>query len=342
MKHQILSLTLLLFFISCKNNASQDGVFPETKTIKHTKIFSHNEPIFRGEDMLYFEADNSLIIEIYNDDYKLLKVNLNDNSTTKLLPVGNGPGEFVNIGMSQKTSDSSFLFQDSNSAQLYEMNIIKDDLKKEHDYASNRFMKIVKMNDYYIGTGVFNEGMFAVSNNNDSVHYVHHYPEDNIDNSKTASKAMAYQGRLLSNETLQRILFCSIRFPYFEIFQFDDYKVSSVKKSYIGEFDYTISPDENMVFAAVAKNNREGYVDACSTSKYIYLLYSGRSIIDAHIETNEQASLSNQILVYDWDGNPVIQYDTDVDLTTICVNKSENIIYGVSFNPDPEIVFFEL
>ena len=292
--------------------------------------------------MLHFENDNSLIIEIYNDEYNLLKVNLNDNSITKLLPVGNGPGEFVRIGISQKTSDSTFLFQDSNSAQLYEMNIITGELIKEYDYAGNRFMKIVKMNDYYIGTGVFNEGMFAVSNNNDSVHYVHHYPEDNIDNSKTASKAMAYQGRLLSNETLERVLFCSIRFPYFEIFQFDNYKVSSVKKSYIGEFDYTISPDENMVFAAVAKNNREGYVDVDATFQNIYLLYSGRSVADPDIETNEQASLSNRILVYDWDGNPVMQYETDVDLTSICVNESKNIIYAVSFNPDPEIVLFKL
>lgn len=335
-------LSLLLFFISCKNNTSSDGVFPETKTIKHTKVFSNNEPIFRSGDMLHFEGDNSLIIEIYNDEYNLLKVNLNDNSITKLLPVGNGPGEFVRIGIAQKTSDSTFLFQDSNSAQLYEMNIITGELKKEYDYASNRFMKIVKMNDYYIGTGVFNEGMFAVSSKNDSAHYVHHYPEDNIDNSKTASKAMAYQGRLLPNESLQRILFCSIRFSYFEIFQFDHYKVSSVKKSYIGEFDYTISPDENMVFAAVAKNNREGYVDASTTSENIYLLYSGRSVADPDIETNEQASLSNRILVYDWDGNPVIQYETDVDLTSICVNESKNIIYAVSFNPDPEIVVFEL
>ncbi|MDD2474490.1 MAG: BF3164 family lipoprotein [Dysgonamonadaceae bacterium] len=342
MKQHLLLLSLLLFFISCIDNASSDGTFPETKTIKHTKVFSNNEPIFRGGDMLYFERDNSLIIVIYNDDYNLLKVNLNDNSITKLLPVGNGPDEFVNIDISQKTSDSTFLFQDSNSAQLYEMNIITGEMKKEYDYAGRGYMKIVKMNDYYIGTGVFNEGMFAVTNNNDSVRYVHHYPEDNIDNSKTASKAMAYQGKLFSNNSRERVMFCSIRFPYFEIFQFNQYKVSSVKKSYIGEFEYTISPYENMTFAAVAKNNREGYVDACTTSENIYLLYSGRSVADADIETNEQASLSNQILVYDWDGNLVMQYETDVDLTSICVNESETIIYGVSFNPDPEIVIFKL
>ena len=131
MKHHLVLLSLLLFFISCKNNTSSDGVFPETKTIKHSKIFSDNEPIFRGGDMLHFERDNSLIIEIYKDDYNLLKVNLNDNSITKLLPVGNGPGEFVRIDISQKTSDSTFLFQDTNSAQLYEMNIITGEVKKD-------------------------------------------------------------------------------------------------------------------------------------------------------------------------------------------------------------------
>lgn len=148
--------------------------------------------------MLHFEGDNSLVINVFkDDDYHLLKVNLNDNSTSYLIPVGNGPGEFVNIDIVQPTSDSTFIFRDWNSAQLYEMNVMTGAIKKDYDFDDGRCMKVVKIKDY-------------------------------------------------------------------------------------------------------------------------------------------------QILVYDWDGNEVMSYQTDVDLKSICVNKAENIIYAVSFNPDPEIVFFEL
>ena len=342
MKQQFLLLSLLLLFVACKDNASSNDPFAKTKMIKHTKVFSDNEPIFRGAGMLHFEGDNSLVLGIFKDDnYHLLKVNLQDNSTSYLIPIGNGPGEFANIGIVQPTSDSTFLFRDWNTAQLYEINVITGAIKKDYDF-EGRCMQVVKMKDYHIATGIFDKGMFAVRDNKDSLHYVHQYPQDNIDDKESASKAMAYQGKLLSNKNIDRVMFCSSRFSYFEIFQFDGPHVSSIKKSYIGEFDYSISPTPGMTFAAVAKNNREGYVDAYVTSKNIYLLYSGRSEADAEIETREQASLSNQILVYDWDGNEVKRYETDVDLQSICVNKAESIIYAVSFNPDPEIVFFEL
>ena len=343
MKQQFLLLSLLLLFVACKDNFSSNDQFPKTKMIKHTKVFTDNEPIFRGSGMLHFERDSSLVINIFKDgDYHLLKVNLNDNSTTKLIPVGNGPGEFADIDIVQQTSDSTFLFRDWNTAQLYEMNVMTGAIKKDYDFEDSRSMKVVKMKDYYIATGIFDKGMFLVKDNKDSVHYVHQYPKDNIDDKESASKAMAYQGKLLSNKNIDRVMFCSSRFSYFEIFQFDGQIVSSIKKSYIGEFDYSISPTPGMTFAAVAKDNREGYVDAYVTPKNIYLLYSGRSEADAGIETNEQASLSNQILVYDWDGNAVMRYETDVDLHSICVNKAESIIYAISFNPDPEIVSFEL
>lgn len=341
MKQHLLLLSLVLLFISCDNSGSDDSVI-KTEKINHSKVFSDNEPIFRGGDMLHFDSDNSLIIVTYRDEYNLLKVNLDDNSIDKLLPVGNGPDEFARIDISEKTSDSTFLFQDSNSAQLFEMNIITGEVKKDYNYTDRSYMEIVKMNDIYIGTGVFDKGMFAISSHDDSVRYEHHYPEDNIDNSENANKAMAYQGTLLSNDNRERVMFCSIRFPYFEIFQLNEYEVSSIKKSYIGEFKYTVSPNKNMNFAAVDRNNREGYVDAAATSEYIYLLYSGRSITNADVETQEQARLANQILLYDWDGNQVKQYETDVDLKSICINKAESMIYAVSFNPDPEIVFFKL
>ena len=102
------------------------------------------------------------------------------------------------------------------------------------------------------------------------------------------------------------------------------------------------SEDENIIFAHPYENNREGYIDSYATDKRVYLLYSGRSIEDTNVNSHEKARLANQIHVYDWNGKPIKKFETDVDLEKICINETENIIYAIAYNPDPEIVYFKL
>ncbi|MDR0700349.1 MAG: TolB-like 6-bladed beta-propeller domain-containing protein [Tannerella sp.] len=342
MKKIILLLSLILLIISCKNKRTQIDIFPDTVKINHSKLLEGEDLVFLGGEMLYFNSDSSLIIHNPKSDSLMIKLNLGNKKISHLIPTGNGPDEFIYINVAQKTSDSVFLFQDMNSAQLYQMNILSGKIEKKFTYENSKCMEIVKMNNNYIATGLFNEGMFALWNNNSFLCYMYEYPNDNVDNKKMASKAMAYQGKMLVNEHLDRLIFCSSKFSYFELFQFDTNNVNSIKKNYAGKYEYTISPDDNIIFAHPYENNREGYIDAYATDERIYLLYSGRSIEDVNVTTHEKACLSNQIIVYDWDGNPVIRYETDVDLKKICVNNADNTIYAISYNPDTDIVFFKL
>lgn len=340
MKYLIFSFIFLMIFSSCESKRNAD-VFPATVNIKHRRIFNDDELALNMGKMFYFNADSSIVIRNFSDDHHLVKINLHDNKTSMLLPYGQGPDEFAQIKLSQKTSDSTFLFQDINKTQLYEMNILSGQITKYFSPENSRCLDIVKMNNGFIATGVFDDGMFAVWDNDVFVNYMNKYPEDDYDDDKMAAKALAYQGKLLVNEHLNRFIFCSTLFSYFELFQFDTKELKSIKKSYWGEYKYHIDI-EHGTSAHPYENNREGYVDACVTNNKIYLLYSGRSIEDIDVATHEEAGLSNQILVYDWDGNPIVKYETDVDLASICVNTSGNIIYGISHNPDPDVVFFEI
>ena len=298
--------------------------------------------IFIGGKMLYFGNDSSIIIQNLKSDFLLTKLNLKDKSIINLIPLGNGANEFIHINVSQKTSDSTFIFQDMNSANLYQANIYLGLINKIFPYKNPKCMEIAKMNNDFIATGLFSEGMFAIYNNDTLQNYIYKYPKDNISDDKMAYKAMAYQGKLLINEEKNSILFSSYKHPYFEIFKIINQDLISIKKSYTGNYKYEIPTDESMFFAHQYEDNTEGYIDAYATNKRIYLLYSGRSIKDIDVETHEKASLSNTILVYDWEGCPIIRYNTDIDLKKICVNDAENIIYAIAYDPNPEIVFFKL
>ena len=344
MKKATIFLLLILLIISCKRNKSETDVFTDVTKLYHQKLFENEELIFRNGEMLYFNIDSSLIIQSFKSDSLLIKIDLKDKKTSHFIPLGSGPNEFVDIHLCQKISDSTLLFMDNNSSQLIQLNIITGTVDQDIAYKNSRCLRMVKLNNHYFSTGIFEEGMFGIWNDSDFMTYVVDYPEDKMDNKNEASKGLAYQGKLLVNEELNRLFFCSSLFSYFELFEISPNitTINSVRKSYIGEYNYVPSDDKNIVFARPYKNNREGYIDAVATNSRIYLLHSGRSIEDLGIESREETRLANQILVYDWEGTPLLKYETDVDLKNICINDTENIIYAIAYDPDPQIVFFEL
>ena len=344
MKKTLIFILFSLSIISCNRNNSSKDILTHSVQLYHQKVFLKDELIFRNGEMLFFDKDSSLIIENFKSDSLLIKISLKDKKISHFIPVGNGPNEFVDINLSQKISDSTLLFMDINSSQLFQLNILTGYLQEDLSYNNSRCLRMAKVNNYYISTGIFEEGMFAIWDDTDFISYQVDYPKDKVDNKNNASKGLAYQGKLLANAKLNRFLFCSTLFTYFELFEFDTMtkNINSIKKNYIGEYEYVPSQDKNLVFAHPYENTREGYIDAFSTDDKIFLLYSGRSIEDAGIDNREKARLSNQIHIYDWNGMLLFKYETDIDLKNICVNKSANKIYGIAYIPDPEIVFLEI
>lgn len=344
MKNFVIFLLLILFTFSCKKDKSITDTFSNSTKLHHQKLLENEEPIFRNGEMLYFDIDSSLIIQNFKSDSLLMKITLKDKRISHFIPLGNGPDEFVDIHLSQKISDSTLMFMDVNSSKLFQLNIITGELNEDLEYNNSRCLRIVKLNNYHFSTGIFEDGMFGMWKDNDFITYTVDYPKDKVENKNEASKGLAYQGKLLTNDKLNRLLFCSSLFSYFELFEInqENNAINSINKSYIGKYNYVPSQDENVIFARPDKGNKEGYIDAIATNNRIYLLYSGRSIEDPGISSREETRLANQILVYDWDGRPITKYETDVDLKNICINDAGNTIFGIAYTPDPEIVFFKI
>ena len=83
---------------------------------------------------------------------------------------------------------------------------------------------------------------------------------------------------------------------------------------------------------------QKGYIDVYTTEQYVYALYSGKTIKDA----TSGAFESNQVLVFDWSGNPVTKYALDIFVTEICISPDDAVLYAISNKPDPELIYFNL
>jgi hypothetical protein len=91
--------------------------------------------------------------------------------------------------------------------------------------------------------------------------------------------------------------------------------------------------------AAFEKDNDNGYCDVAVTKKYIYCLFSGRSVD----EYGGQALKANNIFVFDWELNPVTSYLLDCDVQAIAVSEDDSYLYSSSIIDDEfELIKFEM
>ena len=96
------------------------------------------------------------------------------------------------------------------------------------------------------------------------------------------------------------------------------------------------SKDDRAVSPSYDPENRRGFCGVGSDNTRIYLLYSGK-------KSGESSSPSYQcghLLVYDWEGNPVVHYELTAEVNSVCIEGRS--IYGVSSHPSGRLYRYDM
>lgn len=83
---------------------------------------------------------------------------------------------------------------------------------------------------------------------------------------------------------------------------------------------------------------RFGYIDLAATEQHIYALYSGLRRGDAP----GRANFGRFVRVFDWNAKPVRTVELDRPVFSIAADSTGLRLYGVSIDPSPALVVFEL
>jgi len=94
---------------------------------------------------------------------------------------------------------------------------------------------------------------------------------------------------------------------------------------------------ENMAQVVFEKEAREAYSWPTAFDDEIWVVYSGK-MDDPSIQYN---FLNNKIIVFDWKGNPLRIYTTDIPFYCLAVDREHHTIYAIAIDPEFEIVKFE-
>ena len=159
-----------------------------------------------------------------------------------------------------------------------------------------------------------------------------HYPETTIQYTDAERRDAFYMS--VASDDKERLV---IAYSLTDLLDFYDTNGSLLKRLHGPEQFYSYTKeyhDGNVVTTKLdGERNREAYFSPCWVNDGLFVLYDGE-----HLNAPNHDSNSGWIFSFSNDGIPKTAYQLDVPLFRCCVDSKSRKIYGISINPEYQIV----
>lgn len=341
---------IFIIFLSCASTNNGDKVladFVKTKDLSSIKSPIQSAKLGKMADILIM--DSTLIYsEVFNDYiFKLYNIKTGE-LLCESIKTGKGPNELLYGNLLMKLNDSIFVTYESGRNELVYISV--NDLL----HGVDKFEKIINFDTkviraYHVKdslmlcTGQFVEGKYCLSNRKTKSNiYKLDYPSNSKNESVDNSiKALAYQGQICINPKANKFVNIISASGILEICSISENNIKRECQKIYSLPEYKIFHFGDETITGSSKNSKLAYLDVDVDNKYIYVLYSGMT----REEIGEDLFGGRNLLVYDWEGNPIVNYKLDRLIASITLNKDNMKLYAYSVNPKnfkPEIVIYQL
>lgn len=334
----VLLIICALLFVQCsqKKDARIDNTIGCTFDIQEQLSFEDIDyPDLLGITMQLIKQDSFLLINDFRGDSLIHVFNLNTNKITrKLVRAGNGPNELISPLALQLVDDDLWIL----CRPLHLLNhmpassiagkpaLIKDGLIKAE---ADNFIHLGGKSMIFSG---FWDKRYAYMNMDDKeVKIFGDYPDfwQAEKDFPVEAKAMFHQSRFAVNT--DKHLFASCSYFCLEIYEYDPSgnRLPELKfRKQLGKYEYDYE-----VGGRVMAKKRPGAdlvsVDIVSGGEYLYILTQ-----------DEENKKHRNIMVVDWEGNPVKLLKTGKRITCFTVDENERAGYCIFQDPDDKLASF--
>lgn len=348
MKYIYIIITIILLF-SCKENKVKNKTIDSLKKqyyLTGNKLNINPDKLNSTGKLILFEKENCIIKENNRGEYMLEKIYYKKDSLEYLAKIGNGPNEYLQARLIGKTEEHTYDIIDIKTNKVITYNLSDSIIKS---IKLEKFtLDAISTKDGYIGTGCFEEvdknehSRFSIFNSSgEFVKSFGKFPDDG-NNSPKSSKLLAYQGRYTYNSLFNRFAYISRAGIIFEIYQLDKENPTLLKYYHEISPSYLNNNRGNKIQATHKKDQFFGYTDIYSTNKYIYALFSGKKPNEHKKEGIEGAEKSKEIHVFNWNGEKICSYNTDIELLNIAVSSNEKKLIAIAWDNDYILYSFNL
>ena len=325
-------LIILLYFL-CLTNCTDKGLSDIDTDFPMSSVIMSADSINLEEKglLLPFSVsyiDSCFIFSNIRIKDRLSIWNQKTNEVINTAHIGNGPNEIIQY-LPVSNNMSEFLFADRIKGKIFKLDLNSYEYKEiiQINESINRFYSLAMLDSTsIIGTGMFEQGRFLIYNIADST-YVY---EDEYSSNKDIQPLQPYQKAALYAGTLigvhpDKNKFVAAYKGLIDFYNIDEsYNLSPSAHRYY-HFPQFAIPEEGPVIAH-KKEEAVGFLSLSYDSSYVYLLYSGSSLLDK----GSSAYTGNIILVYNWEGMPVKRYVLNHSVISIHINN--NMLWCIGEN----------
>jgi hypothetical protein len=97
-----------------------------------------------------------------------------------------------------------------------------------------------------------------------------------------------------------------------------------------------VSSGDMQRVSSIEGRTRDAYYSPVAFEDEIWTIYNGKYFD----RTIENSFLCNCIIVFDWDGNPIRQYTTDIGFYSLAIDRKNRVFYGITLSPEYTFVKF--
>ncbi len=341
---------LFIFFFNCTDKPKIKKTLNFKEIKKYDVVpFELSNQVIIGFPSLMSYTDSTIIVLSYKSLNFITIFDLKNNQVIEAGRRGKGPGELIMPTSLSACNWNEKYFEVYDYAQkklfLFDIDSCRTkclDTKpfKAYNIEGMPYKCSALNRNLTISTGIFEDYFhFQICDSAaNSVIQFGNFDYNPNDKNKPINKSLAYQGNL--SVQVSNLAWACSNAQILETFLIKNDNEIIKKGSLINGFPEYIPENKNSGFSSAVKSeNKKGYLDIATTKKFIYLLYSSKTMDKIK---SEEVVCSSEIQVFDWACNPIKKINLDKEIFNLTISELDNKIYGLVHDPDPKIISVQL
>lgn len=340
-----LMLLSVVLISSCSRNpvCGLDGFISVSTLSVKDSIILENKDILNPHHIYY--KNGFLIFNSIRGEREIQLLNLSTDEVTEYHVIGPGKNEMVNYHTVNTANENMYLFADNHRGKVYGVSLdsLKVNPKKNYELLyslpvakGGLFLRFMDLPEHVVGIGLLKDGRFGIFDKDTGTFKGQmEYPENEmISPLNHLHKGALFSRTLMASDGTGKRMVATC-FGLMDFYSVSDNGDLSLLKSNYYHFPL-FEKGTNGPTVIFKKEDKAGITGICADKKYVYGLYSDKTMEDF----GEGAYNAPYLFVWDWNGNPVKAYELPKPLYGFALDG--NTIYGLSREESPKVYVLEL
>lgn len=346
MKYNVILILLVgLFGYGCGNKASSSQkVFSDIYSLTVKDSIQLESLGILNPHYIYYKND-FLIFNSLQGEREIQLLDLKFNRVTEFKVIGQGKNEMQNYHTVNNQTEKVYMFADNRQRKIYGIHLdsLRNHPKTNYELLfslpnveDRHFYRFLDIQDGIMGIGLLKDGRFGIYKKENNVYTEQMaYPEnEEISRLGDMHKGILYSKTIMESDMSGKNVVAAC-FGLIDFYSISEKGELKLKKSHHNHFPMFEARTTGTAIS-YKKEDKIGITGLCADNNYVYVLYSDKTFEEQGMDAYNASS----ILVYDWNGLPVKQYNLSVPLYSFTV--ANKLIYGLSRKRNPMVYIMPL